>query len=52
MAHTCGVCGGTGYKTCPRCNGAGRFDSGEVCYFCQGAKKVECTVCEGGKVED
>lgn len=53
MAHTCRVCGGSGRKTCTRCDGYGTFYNGETCNCCYGSGKVECNVCDGtGKVED
>lgn len=28
-------------RTCFRCGGTGRFDSGETCYYCQGSGVVD-----------
>lgn len=48
--HYCSACKGTGWHSCPRCGGDGRFESGEVCYYCNGKGEVECHACDGSGI--
>lgn len=41
----CAPCSGTGYTTCPRCDGSGQRE--DNCSRCLGSGKVNCTKCVG-----
>ena len=53
MAHKCKVCNGDKLKTCSRCGGAKKMETGEKCYHCDGKGRVPCDICDkNGMVED
>jgi DnaJ-class molecular chaperone len=43
----CYRCGGTGWVTCPACNGTGKTVEGGICLRCGGVGRVLCDICRG-----